>query len=92
MRQKKLKLILKTSALILASLILFGCASKPIIKYKTIEVPVERLVPIDKELTKPLDAPETTVETWVDVAVIGLEYKERWLSCEQRMKIIRELP
>lgn len=71
---------------------IFGCASKPIIKYKTIEVPVETLVPIDEELTKPLDAPTTEVETWVDVAVIGLEYKERWLSCEQRMEIIRELP
>jgi len=80
------------SALILLSLMMLGCASKPIIKYQTVEVPVERLVPIDKELTKPLEPPETEVKTWLDVAVIGLEYKERWLSCEQRMEIIRELP
>ena len=49
-------------------------------------------MPIDKELTKPLEPPKTEVNTWLDVAVIGLEYKERWLSCEKRMKVIRELP
>lgn len=80
------------SALTALCLMTLGCASSPIIEYRTIEIPVERLVPIDRGLTKPLDAPTTEVKTWLDVAVLGLEYKERWLSCEQRMEIIRELP
>lgn len=79
-------------ALISLSLMILGCASKPVIEYKTIEVEVERLVPIDERLTRPLPPPNTEPKLWLDVVVLLLEYEQRWASCEQRMEIIRQLP
>ena len=79
--------------LALLLLCLTGCASSPAVvtEYETVFVEVERLVPIDPELTRAQEAPDMEVETWLDAAVIGIHFRHLWESCETRMEIIRSL-
>lgn len=55
-------------------------------------VETERLVPVDPALTYAQDAPTRELVTWLDALLLGIEYRALWLSCEQRMSVIRELP
>lgn len=59
---------------------------------ETTEVPVivERLIPIDPELTVcPCKTREP--EIWLDAAVIAIEYRQCFESCRARMNEIRKL-
>ena len=56
-----------------------------------VEVVRERLVPVSRELTYSQPWPDVTVETWRDVAVLSIHYRDRWQSCEIRMEQIRNL-
>ena len=77
---------------LMSSLILAGCSTKPIIEYRTVEVPVERIVPVPAELTKPLEPPEPlTNPTWLEIAVRGRLYQSLWQRCEIDRKAIRGL-
>ena len=79
-----------TLALMLASLMLSGCASPRVVtETKTITVIEERIVPVDPGLTYPQDPPDLQPETWLDALVLGIHYRHRWESCEYRMGEIR---
>lgn len=78
-------------ALALICLTLSGCVlrSQVVTEYRTVEVEVERLIPIDPALTQPQPPPDMDVVTWLDAVVLGIHYRHRWESCEARLKAIR---
>ena len=79
-------------ALICLSLMLSGCASTRVVtEYQTVTVEVERLVPVDPELTRPQEPPIMDVVTWLDAVVLGIHYRHRWEACEVRLAEIRRL-
>ena len=84
---------LRAIAPILMLPVLSSCASQPEVVTVTeqVEVVRERLVPVDSSLTYSQSWPEIEVQTWRDIAVLSIHYRDRWQSCSTRMAEIRKL-
>jgi Ni,Fe-hydrogenase III small subunit len=83
---------LLTVTLALACLSLTACATPRVVtETQTVEVVVERIVPVDPKLTRALPPPDRELVTWLDALVMSIEYRHRWESCETRMEEIRGL-
>ena len=77
---------------VLALLFLSACGLQPKVVTEIAPcapVEVERIVPVDPGLTYALPAPERELVTWLDALALGIEYRHRWESCEERMEEIR---
>ena len=79
--------------LALACLSPIGCAGPQVVTELTPCEPieVERLVPVDPDLTYAQEHPDRPLVTWLDALVLSIEYRHRWESCEIRMGEIRGL-
>ena len=83
---------LRTAMLALACLSLIGCAGPQVVtQTETVEVEVERIVPVDPALTYAQEHPDRPLVTWLDALVLSIEYRHRFESCEIRMGEIRGL-
>jgi len=92
MKQSKPSFVLPTVTLALACLSLSGCATPRVVtQTETVEVVVDRIVPVDPQLTRALPPPDRKLVTWLDALVMSIEYRHRWESCEIRMGEIRSL-
>jgi hypothetical protein len=80
---------LKAIALLLLSLTLSGCASRVVTETEYIEVPVEVPIPLDPELTRDVPPPDFDVQTWRDVAILAIHYRQRYEALRERMNVIR---
>lgn len=77
--------------MLLLSLTLSGCASRVVTETEYIEVPVEVPIPLDPALTRDVPPPELDVQTWRDVAVLVIHYRQRYEALRERMNAIREI-
>ena len=93
LRGYKLHWLAMIALAILCLPILTGCSATPLIELRTVEVPVERFIPVPATLTESLSPPDipAAVMTWSEIAGLGLEYRSRWLSCEIDRLAIRGL-
>ena len=73
-------------------LLISGCGSTRVVtEYETIEVEVERIVPVDERLTRPIEPMTFVAVTWLDSAILALHWRHRAESCDDRMTEIRGL-
>ena len=69
-----------------------GCASRETVTdTETVEVVKEVIVPVDERLTRPIAPPDMEPVTWLDGVILGVQYRQKWQSCEARMAEIRSL-
>ena len=67
-----------------------GCGSTRVVtETETVEVQVDRLIPVDEELVRECVCNPREGEIWLDAAVIAIEYRQCWESCAQRMGELR---
>ena len=72
-------------------LTLSACSSPRVItETRTVEVPVEVPVQIDERLTADIPPPDFEPQTWRDIAILVIHYRQRYQSYRERMAAIRE--
>lgn len=52
---------------------------------------MERLVPVDEELTRPIPPPDLVPVLWLDAATLAIMYRQKYEAYHVRMEKIREL-
>ena len=81
-----------TLALAFTCLLMSGCGSTQVVtERETTEVEVERLVPVDPALTRPMEPVTFVAVTWLDAAILAIHWRQRAESCDDRMGEIRGL-